>query len=392
VPAGPTALVLSPLLSAQGERDLSTIPAACKRGNRYPALLPRGALVNSRPTMQQGPAHTQPRRQGPEKPSLEPPVWRVTRWARRGVKHAHRISTSIGALQCVPGCGTDDRPAEADEAERMDANPCYSLYAVRGSEEMSSACVPLDARGCHALADALGDTPETVISVHLLRRGLCRAYMAGQPVRFKGAIVQADDLPTEPTGFGSDPRVLWDLLRSAKGWDCVNVVPGCAPALGELIEGETGVRVRYYGDIYHVLSRPAPGFESEVVRRLGLADIKLLESAPAELRGSGFGSPRGLLSDGVVACAVVSDQIASIAHTSARTECHAEIGVYTLENWRGRGFATAAAAIVARCVQEMGQIPVWSAGEGNRASLRVAEKLGFREVSRRVYVILDKGD
>ena len=41
------------------------------------------------------------------------------------------------------------------------------------------------------MAGALGDTPETVISVHLLARGPCRAYVAGDPARFKGAVVQS---------------------------------------------------------------------------------------------------------------------------------------------------------------------------------------------------------
>jgi len=250
---------------------------------------------------------------------------------------------------------------------------------------------PLDTKGCRALADALGDTPETVISVHLLRRGLCRAYVAGDPMRFRGAMVQASDLPTEPTGFGSDPRVLWELLQSVKGWNCVNVMPGCATALGEIIEAEVGVRVRYYGDVYHTLSRPAPDVENHAVRQLTLVDLELLKSAPPEVRGSGFGGPGGLLSDGIVACAVVSGRIVCIAHTSARSERHADIGVFTMVDRQGRGFATAAAAIVARRVQEAGQIPVWSAGEDNTASLRVAQKLGFVEVSRRTYVILDEG-
>ncbi len=59
-----------------------------------------------------------------------------------------------------------------------------------------------------------------------------------------------------------------------------------------------------------------------------------------------------------------------------------------MAGWCGHRFATAAAAIVARCVQEAGQRPVWRAGEGNTASLRVASKLGFTEVARRTYVIL----
>ena len=75
------------------------------------------------------------------------------------------------------------------------------------------------------LADALGDSPETVIPVHRLRRGLCRAYVSGSPSRFDGAIVQGTRLPEEPIGFGNAPEVLWDLLAAVRGWTCVNVVP-----------------------------------------------------------------------------------------------------------------------------------------------------------------------
>ena len=77
----------------------------------------------------------------------------------------------------------------------------------------------------------------------------------------------------------------------------------------------------------------------------------------------------------------------AIAFTSARTARHADIGVATLEPWRGRGFATAAASLVAGAIQADGQTPVWSTGEGNLASLRVAAKIGFVEVGRRTYVI-----
>ncbi len=246
---------------------------------------------------------------------------------------------------------------------------------------------PLDSRGCLALADALGDTPETVISVNFLRRGLCRAYVAGDPSRFDGAIVQWGSCPDEPMGFGSDAEILRELLRSAEGWDCVDVASECAVALGEIIEKETGVHVRYYGDVYHLLSRPVISIQNEAVRQLTLDDLELLESAPKELQGDGFGSLRGLLLEGIVACAIVSGKIVAVAHTSGRTELHAEIGVFTMEEWRGRGFSTAASSIVAQRAQEAGLIPVWSAGEDNFASLRVAQKLRFIEVSRRTYVI-----
>lgn len=252
------------------------------------------------------------------------------------------------------------------------------------------ACQPLDLAACRVLADALGDTPETVIAAHALRRGLCRAYVAGQPAGFDGAVVQADFAPTEPTGFGSDPHVLWRLLRAVEGWDCVDVDAAGAPALGEIIQREMGVGVRYYGDIYYTLTRPAARFYHLLVRRLTLADLTLLEAAPRELQGAGFGSPRGLLTEGVVAGAVVEGRVVAIAHTSSYSERHADVGVFTHPGWRGRGLATAAAALVVRQVQAAGRTPVWSAGEDNFASLRVAHKLGFVEVSRRTYVILER--
>jgi len=248
----------------------------------------------------------------------------------------------------------------------------------------------LNSKECQLLADALGDTAETVISVHLLRRGLCRAYVAGELPNYDGAIIQDNYCPTEPTTFGSNPEVLWDLLKSVDGWDCVNVALECATNLGKIIEKDMGVSVRYYGDVYHVLSKPVLDCQNKAVRQLTLDDLKLLESAPPEVQGAGFGNTRGLLSNGIVACAIVSGNVVSIAHTSARTDHYADIGVFTLEDWRGCGFATAAASIVAKRLQESGQIPTWSAGEDNFASLRVAQKLGFHEVLRRTYIIPDK--
>lgn len=104
------------------------------------------------------------------------------------------------------------------------------------------------------------------------------------------------------------------------------------------------------------------------------------------------GSARAFVCDGT-ACtrgAVVRGTVVSLSHTSAITPRHADVGVYALEAWRGRGLSTAAAAIVARTVQAAGRIHVWSTGEDNHASLRVAQKLGFMEVSRRAYMIRER--
>ena len=247
----------------------------------------------------------------------------------------------------------------------------------------------LDPKQHPLLATALRDTPETVHSVHMLHRGLCRAWVTGEPASFKAAILQAVDWPQEPTGFGSNPDLLWELLQQIEGWTCILVDSGCAPALATIIEAELGCRTRFLDDVTHLLAAPARVVRDQAVRRLTMADLELLQSAPLELRAGLWSSPRDLLAEGIVACAVISGEIVATALTAACTDRYADIGVYTRKEVRGRGYATAAASLVVREVQAGERTPIWSAGAHNTASLRVAQKLGFQEVSRRTYVILE---
>jgi predicted GNAT family acetyltransferase len=116
-------------------------------------------------------------------------------------------------------------------------------------------------------------------------------------------------------------------------------------------------------------------------------DLPLLQAAPAELRGP---NPEHLLQHSAAAAAIIDDKLVAIAQNYALTEGYGDIGVFTLPDWRGQGLATVAAAQVARWLQGNGRLPVWSCGEHNQASLRVAEKLGFVKNGRRVYIILQK--
>lgn len=235
------------------------------------------------------------------------------------------------------------------------------------------------------LAAAIEESPETAIPIHLLRHGTCKAYAIGDAASLGAVVVQADDLPTEPFGLGTNAQGLWELLRGLDDWTCVEVAPAIAPQLGALISKGTGKRARCYQDFHHILTKSAPAFDDPPVRQLTSDDVDLLAACGVE--GAEFGGLFRLLLEGVVAGAVVDGQIVGTAHTSAVTDRYADIGVDTQEGWRGRGFATAAASIVARRAQEKRRIPVWSCGEDNVASLRVAQKLGFEEVSRLTYVI-----
>ena len=113
-----------------------------------------------------------------------------------------------------------------------------------------------------------------------------------------------------------------------------------------------------------------------------------MEAATADLGMDGwrFGSAAALLEEGFAAGAVVDGQLVSVAFTSARAGRHSEVGVVTTEPWRGRGFSTSAAALICAYIQSAGQTAVWSTSKDNVASRRVGDKLGFVEVSRRLYI------
>ena len=246
--------------------------------------------------------------------------------------------------------------------------------------------MPLDSDGIRRLVETIDETPETVIPIHLLTQGTCKAYAVGDPASSDAVVVQSDSLREEPFGLGRDAQGLWELLRHLDDWTVVDVSPDVALRLGVLIRDATGKRVCYYGDVYHTLTAPAPLIDEPAVRELTRDDMGLLEAAGVD--GADFrGGLSALLEEGAVAGPVVDGRIVGTAQTAAITARYADIGVSTDEPWRGRGFATAAASIVARRVQEKGRTPVWSCGEDNMASLRVARKLGFEEVSRLTYVI-----
>jgi RimJ/RimL family protein N-acetyltransferase len=247
----------------------------------------------------------------------------------------------------------------------------------------------LDQAGCRLLADAIGAAPDTVIPVHCLRYGFANAWSLGPPGAVRAALVQHRFCPREPTAFGTDPDTIVAMLARAEPWDCVNVEAELAGPVGGRLASATGRPVRYYGDVYHTLTRAVHWHAHPWVRRLLPSDARLLAGGPREIRLNVYGGPEALLSAGVAAAAVREGQILSIARTAGRAGDFVEIGADTVPEWRGRGLASACAATVAGVVQRSGGTPVWSAGEGNTASLRIAQKLGFREVLRRVYVIAD---
>ncbi len=238
------------------------------------------------------------------------------------------------------------------------------------------------------LAKLLPDGPQTVISRAHLLWGTARAYAVGLTADgFETAVIEDPGCPGEPMIFGHNAQQIADLMPQIPDWFCVNVTIELATELAPLLAERMHSPVRQLGDVYHILTQPPPPdlLANPDVRLLTPYDLPLLQAAPHEIRGP---NPEHLLHQTAAAGAIINDQIVAIAQNYALTEGYGDIGVYTLPDWRGRGLAAAAAAQVAQWLQANGRIPVWSCGEHNQASLRVAEKLGFVENGRRVYLIL----
>jgi RimJ/RimL family protein N-acetyltransferase len=80
---------------------------------------------------------------------------------------------------------------------------------------------------------------------------------------------------------------------------------------------------------------------------------------------------------GVGACLIVDATIVSWCLSVFLSAGRAELGVETAPPYRGRNFATiAAAACIEECLAR-GIEPVWQCDLANRPSLAVAEKVGF---------------
>jgi hypothetical protein len=194
--------------------------------------------------------------------------------------------------------------------------------------------------------------------------------------------------PGEPMAFGSDVDAIWELLAAAPDWFAVEVEAGIAEQLGSIVTRELGVPVRYLNDIYHVLPGSPVMHRHSAVRSLTVEDLPLLERGSADLWGPWIGDGQAALAAGVVAGAIEDGRVIAICQAAPHSERYAELGADTLAAYRQRGYATAAASLVAERVCTQGKTPVWSCGEMNLASRRVAAKLGFVEVSRRVYVVV----
>jgi hypothetical protein len=250
--------------------------------------------------------------------------------------------------------------------------------------------VELDRAGEHLLREAIREAPETLMSLEQLRRGLCRAYILGPLAAPLAAAVQPTAFPGDVSVYGNDAQATFALLRQLDGWDAADVEAAQARHVAEWLGCATRRQVIFSREHYFALEIPAPSLPHPDVRMLSEADLPLLEAAtvPLEMGDWRLGSAAALLAEGQAAGAVIDGALVAVAFTAALGERYVDVGIVTREDARGHGLATAAAALVCTAIQADGRTPVWGTSAENRASQRVAAKLGFREVAQRVYLNL----
>jgi hypothetical protein len=239
------------------------------------------------------------------------------------------------------------------------------------------------------LADALGDGPETAIPVHLLRQDHGEVHLVGELPDFVAVIIEDYSVGPELMAFGTDISGFSRILQELDGWEAVNVPKLIAPELANLIQEEMKLPNHLVDDIYQVPAGPIPFFPNADVRMLTRDDIDLLAATPDDILDSFDDDLEEVLREELVAGAVLPGQIVAIASTYGFQEEYVDLAISTLPEFRCRGYARAAASLVAAKTQEAGRIPIWSCAPTNVSSLQVASRLGFHEVSRRVNIVLD---
>jgi hypothetical protein len=178
------------------------------------------------------------------------------------------------------------------------------------------------------------------------------------------------------------------MLVEIDGWTCINVGDALLHTMEPALTARAGRAVGRYGDLYYVLVQTGPTFADECVRMLTIKDSARWEDSPRPVSPDNRDLIPNILTEGLCAAAVIDERIVARAFAYATTPKHVDIAAATAEDYRGRGLVTACASHLIERLLALKLTPVWSTGEDNFASQRVAQKLGFVATGSRVYLRL----
>jgi RimJ/RimL family protein N-acetyltransferase len=227
----------------------------------------------------------------------------------------------------------------------------------------------------------LPDRPGPLVALHAIRTGHGTAFAdrwpeprailasAGGNFSLWGdpAALHARDLEGRVEGFVDAPWEFEPVLREA--------FPG----------------LHTWDRVMHALRVEPPALPvRDAVRRLGPEDDWRLSGLRTDTSwiAKTWGGPVGLAASRRAFGAFVDGELASVAAPFFVGDRYVDIGVVTERARRGRGLSPACAAALARDLLAQGVHPSWTTSPDNRASLRVAAKLGFERVRTDVLYVI----
>lgn len=243
-------------------------------------------------------------------------------------------------LDCVQGpLTTRQSPTTARQPVALRRGIAYN--DCRSTPDARS--VPIGAACRDALVAQLDDSD--VLSIAALRHD-GRAFVSGRTGSFTALAVE--ELPTEFRGYG-DPVALAELMGQVDDWRCLEVETELAHEIARNLRINAHGAVRFYGSVYHELRRPVRRIRHDGIQALHLDHVPLLTGADPELH---LDEPERDLGERIVVGAVINGRLVARAACVARSQRYGDIGVATLQPYRGQGLATAAAAEVAHQLQQ----------------------------------------
>jgi predicted GNAT family acetyltransferase len=116
------------------------------------------------------------------------------------------------------------------------------------------------------------------------------------------------------------------------------------------------------------------------IRRLHAGDTAHVAQLSPDLAwiAKTWGGAAGLAGSGYAWGALVHAQLAAVACSFFVGSGFEEVGVVTEAAYRGQGLSVACADALCQDIERRAKQASWSTSPDNRASIRVAEKLGFR--------------
>ncbi len=210
------------------------------------------------------------------------------------------------------------------------------------------------------------DRPGPAIYQHGLHAGVGRV----RADRWPDPRAVLAELPGGNVALRGDPDAA-DLTGVA---GLVEAPPEWLPAL-RAVAPATRVVLRVIAELPDTADVPEPSGVT-LLAASHAAALARLEPSLSWIHDSWGGAAR-LAAAGLARAAVADGRVVAVAVPFYVSDTYEDIGVVTVEGFRGRGLSTACAAALVADIRGRGRRPSWSTTPDNAASLAVAARLGF---------------